>query len=308
MIKLFVSYSQKDEEWKERVMSHLNPMLTGVPRKITVSKIEPSARNPQRLVESFAESDIIILLISADFLASEFIMSQESFRLISLHQQGLVILPVIIKPCAWQMIEWIAKFQVLPRDGQPLSSHKDLDQAIYDVAMRIVEIVEVIPIQKELEDRFRAEEKVPKAMPSSPTRSATQKTDRQVFICHDGSDGDFAELLKLKLEKAGYEAWIDVDRLRVGDDWRAEIDDAIRSSTALVAIMTPEAKESEYVTYEWAYAAGAGVKVIPLMLKLTQMHPRLESLQYIDFTNRRARPWERFIDELNKHSIGVGKG
>jgi hypothetical protein len=66
--------------------------------------------------------------------------------------------------------------------------------------------------------------------------------------------------------------------------------------------MTPEAKESEYVTYEWAYATGAGVKVVPLMVKTTQMHPRLESLQYLDFTNRRARPWDRLIEELSAQS------
>lgn len=76
------------------------------------------------------------------------------------------------------------------------------------------------------------------------------------------------------------------------------IDLAIKDAFALIVIMTPEAKASEYVTYEWAFAWGVGVKVIPIMLKTTPLHPRLEALQYLDFTNLKTRPWERLIEEV----------
>jgi HEAT repeat protein len=65
-------------------------------------------------------------------------------------------------------------------------------------------------------------------------------------------------------------------------------------------VMTPKAKESEYVTYEWAFAWGAGVRVIPILLKPTELHPRLEALQYLDFTNRMARPWDKLIEALQE--------
>jgi hypothetical protein len=64
--------------------------------------------------------------------------------------------------------------------------------------------------------------------------------------------------------------------------------------------MTTEAKASQYVTYEWAFAWGAGVKVIPILLKKTELHPRLESRQFLDFTNRNARPWDTLIELLHK--------
>jgi hypothetical protein len=121
-----------------------------------------------------------------------------------------------------------------------------------------------------------------------------------VFICHDSVDGDFAELLKLRLDKEGYTGWIDTDRLRPGEDWRLEIDEAIRTAVAVIVIVTPEAKSSEYVTYEWSFAWGAGKKVIPLLLRATQLHPRLDALQYIDFTNRRGRPWQRLFEKLDE--------
>ncbi len=64
--------------------------------------------------------------------------------------------------------------------------------------------------------------------------------------------------------------------------------------------MSPEAKASEYVTYEWAFAWGAGVKVLPVIYKDTPLHPRLEALQHLDFTNRTIRPWDTLLQTTQK--------
>ena len=119
--------------------------------------------------------------------------------------------------------------------------------------------------------------------------------DKHVFISYKHEDGDFAENLTNRVHMAGFKTWVDDDKLRAGEDWRAEIDQAIKSAFALIVIMTPEAKASEYVTYEWSFAWGAGVKVIPVVLKSTPLHPRLETLQYLDFTNFTSRPWDKLI-------------
>jgi HEAT repeat protein len=119
-----------------------------------------------------------------------------------------------------------------------------------------------------------------------------------VFISYARIDGEFAKELRQKLEESGFEVWIDTERLRVGEDWRQAIDDAIRASFALVAVMTPEAAESKYVTYEWACAWGAGISVIPLMLKTAPLHPRLDALQYLNFTYSEARPWTQLLSGL----------
>src|SRR6059036_818202 len=103
---------------------------------------------------------------------------------------------------------------------------------------------------------------------------------KYVFISYKHEDGDFAQVLIYKIQEAGFETWVDSDRLHAGEDWRAEIDSAMKNAFALIVIMTSEAKASEYVTYEWAFAWGVGVKVIPIMLKTTPLHPRLEALQY----------------------------
>lgn len=121
-----------------------------------------------------------------------------------------------------------------------------------------------------------------------------------VFISYRHDDGDFAEILKNRIEEAGFVTWIDEEKLRAGENWRETIDKAIRNAFALIVVMTPTAKESEYVTYEWAFAWGVGVKVIPVLLKSTPLHPRLEAFQYLDFTSRNARPWNKLIEVLRE--------
>lgn len=118
-----------------------------------------------------------------------------------------------------------------------------------------------------------------------------------VFISYENKDIDFAENLIGRLERAGFPAWID-NEIGAGEEWRTEIDLAIRNALALVVIMTPEAKASEYVTYEWSFALGAHVKVIPVMLRSAKLHPRLAALQHLDFTNARSRPWDKLAKEV----------
>ncbi len=120
-----------------------------------------------------------------------------------------------------------------------------------------------------------------------------------IFISYKHEDADFAAMLIQQVEAAGFIAWIDRERLRAGEDWRLAIDRAIRESFALIVIMTPAAKQSEYVTYEWACALGMGVRIIPILLQRTPLHPRLEVLQYLDFSDYQRRPWDQLLKLLS---------
>jgi len=121
----------------------------------------------------------------------------------------------------------------------------------------------------------------------------------KVFISYHRDDADFAELLQGRLQKAGHDTAMDVEILNAGDDWRDKLDQTIKDSHVLVVIMTPQAGASAYVSYEWAFAMGAGLTIIPLALEASDFHPRLEILQYLDFTNK-ARPWSALITEVDK--------
>lgn len=123
-----------------------------------------------------------------------------------------------------------------------------------------------------------------------------------VFISCSHEDIDFAETLRSRLEREGFEVWTYDDRLIAGEDWRAGIDQAIRDALALIVIMSPSAKASEYVTCEWAFAWGVGVKIAPILIRPTNLHPRLESIQYFDFVNRAFRSWDNLFKLIKNMS------
>jgi HEAT repeat protein len=124
-----------------------------------------------------------------------------------------------------------------------------------------------------------------------------------IFISYHRAEADFATVLRLELEKAGHTVWIDDHAISPGADWRSEIDQGIQTATALIAVMTPEAARSEYVTYEWAFALGRGILVIPVVLRAATLHPRLDALQYLDFSTHDARPWSRLLEIIEQPNV-----
>jgi len=121
-----------------------------------------------------------------------------------------------------------------------------------------------------------------------------------VFISYNKNSGDFIEDLKKNLEDKEFEVWIfeDFDNLPLADDWPKKVDQAIKDAFAILLIMTPQAKESENVIYEIGFALGAGKKVIPIMLEKTSLPARISLFDYLNFTVRKARPWDTLFTQL----------
>lgn len=129
-----------------------------------------------------------------------------------------------------------------------------------------------------------------------------------IFISYQREDVEFVRLLRDRCEAEGFTTWTD-HKLSAGDDWRRGIDNAIRDCFALIVLVTPESDESKYVTYEWAYALGVGVPVIPLLVKPADLHPRLEVLQHLDFTAPDSYPWDDLVGRIkalfSQHDLGI---
>jgi hypothetical protein len=233
-------------------------------------------------VSAIQAATIVIPIISESYISFATERVEKAFSTI-IDSKSRFLFPILFKQANWGGFTWIVRSKLIPDDETPLFERqsKDIDLAINNLINNI----------KNITVKLHEGE-------GGKNTSLPQALGKSVFISHDHDDADFAELLKLKLEKHGLEGWIDSERLKIGQDWREEIDSGIQESLAVIAIMTPEARKSEYVTYEWAFAWGKGKKVFPLMLKQTQIHPRLESLQYLDFTNRTARPWDQLIGSI----------
>jgi hypothetical protein len=123
-----------------------------------------------------------------------------------------------------------------------------------------------------------------------------------IFISYKRTTANtrFVNRMSQKLREAGFEPWIDTRRLRAGEDWRDEIDQAIRDSLALIVVLSPDSITSQYVTYEWAFAFGVGVPVIPVLYRKTDLHPRLAGIHYLDFESDKQAIWDALVERLRE--------
>jgi hypothetical protein len=123
----------------------------------------------------------------------------------------------------------------------------------------------------------------------------------RLYISRSTRDKRFADPLHDYLMRLGFKVWTDPNP-RPGLDWRFEIDEAIRTSDAVIVVVTPNSAESVYVTYEWTLALAKNVRVIPVIFLPAPMHPRLETLDRFDVTSFReqAQFWDYFAREMRR--------
>ena len=127
--KIFISYSHKDEQWKDRLETHLGVLKRQGLLEIWDDRQIKAGGDWFAEIERAVESThAAILLISADFLNSGFILDQEIPRLFEQQEKrGMKIFPLIVRPCAWQEVEWLAEMQARPKDGEPLIKRSEYE-------------------------------------------------------------------------------------------------------------------------------------------------------------------------------------
>ena len=121
---VFVSYSHKDEEYFTRLLVHLRPFeRNGLIDAWSDTKIKAGQDWQQEIDAALKRATAAILLISADFLASDFIVNNELPPLLFRAQtEGVKIIPVILKPCILTEYPDLARLQsIRPRTDQAIS-------------------------------------------------------------------------------------------------------------------------------------------------------------------------------------------
>ena len=139
---VFVSYSHKDAAFLDRLRIHLRPLeKQGLMDLWDDTKIEAGDRWKAAIEEALGRARVAILLVSADFLASEFIVDNELPPLLSRAEaDGTRIIPVIIKPCRFRRDKNLSRFQAINDPAVPLVSMSEGEQEkIYDQVSQLVE-------------------------------------------------------------------------------------------------------------------------------------------------------------------------
>jgi chromosomal replication initiation ATPase DnaA len=140
--KIFVSYSHHDMALLERMLVHLRPLEREMSIETwTDKKISFGSDWREELRNAIKDADIAILLVSADFLASEFIMTEELPSLLQrAKSKGTRILPLICKPCRFLRTPQLARFQAVNDPERPLLAMEETArEAIFNEVAEIVE-------------------------------------------------------------------------------------------------------------------------------------------------------------------------
>ena len=111
---LFVSYSHEDGELKNRLLEQLGVLQSqGLLDVWTDDRIQTGDRWHDEIVRALDGASIAVLLVSASFLGSRFVRDVEIPRILERRMgEGMRILPIVVRPCAWQSVGWLERLQV----------------------------------------------------------------------------------------------------------------------------------------------------------------------------------------------------
>jgi len=162
--ELFYSYSHKDEELRDELENHLSILKRqGVIAGWHDRKIGAGYAWQGEIDAHLNSAAVILLLISADFLASDYCYDIEMKRALERHKTGEArVIPVILRAVDWQGAPF-GKLQCLPTDGRPVTSWTNRDEAFRDVVKGIRAALEESLVRKAALTAARAARNVPQA-------------------------------------------------------------------------------------------------------------------------------------------------
>jgi TIR domain len=141
-IRIFFSYAHEDEKFRKELEKHLSFLKRS--KKIIGwhdRRISPGANWEQEINDNIDQAQVILMLISPDFINSDYCYETESIRALEKHNKGeALVIPIIIRPCLWRETPF-QSLQALPTDGVPVSTSSNPDEAWLNVAQGLLEVV-----------------------------------------------------------------------------------------------------------------------------------------------------------------------
>jgi len=162
-VDIFISYSHKDRVWKDRVATFIECMKRH--RNVDYAtwddgEISPSQNWKNMIEQAINKAKVAVLLVSPDSLISQFIFDVEVPLLLKRANSGeMALVPVIVRPCAWEVVDWLSKIQLHPSGGEALSSKKDyeIEEHLKQLAIEVERLIEQTSVEIEEEEEIEAE-------------------------------------------------------------------------------------------------------------------------------------------------------
>ncbi len=189
-LNIFISYSHRDQDQLLNLTKALQPLIEQ--KRIAIwddSNILAGESFDESIRQNLATADIFLLLVSTDFLASEYINEVELATMFERHtRKECVILPILLNHCSWEKIYGIGNLSILPKEKKtrtllPVSSWPNQDTAFAAIAKEIEKLVldiengTIVLYPKQTDKLFNEIEK-------STKRSKAKQKKWKVFLCY----------------------------------------------------------------------------------------------------------------------------
>jgi GTPase SAR1 family protein len=140
--KAFFSYSQKDRAYLDAFLSHLAPLRrNGKIQAWEDHLLKGGEEWDAAIKQNLAAADLIFLLLSPDFLNTDYIWDVEIKTAMERHERGeAIIIPIVLRSCDWKDLVF-SKLNALPSKGTAISSYDDKDAAWLEVVNRIKQLL-----------------------------------------------------------------------------------------------------------------------------------------------------------------------
>jgi WD40 repeat protein/nucleoside phosphorylase len=170
-IKIFYCYAHEDEGLRNKLEKHLRPLKhLGLISEWHDRNIQAGTHWERDIATHLNTANIILLLVSPDFISSEYCFGVEMQKALERQRLGeAYIIPIILRSVYWEETP-IGQLQALPTDGKPVTLWSDQDQAFDDVARSIYKVV------KELLSPSQRDRK-----PQTPLTNIKRITESQAF-------------------------------------------------------------------------------------------------------------------------------
>ena len=149
--RVFISYAHEDKVWKDKLLAPLQALERNGHFDVWADdKIAAGEDFQREITEALETSDAAVLMITNSFLTSDFIHGKELPRILKKSKRdGMRVFPLIVRPCPWEDISWLAKMNVRPEGGRVLArgDEFDIEQDLADFAREVLQSVKSIEIK-----------------------------------------------------------------------------------------------------------------------------------------------------------------
>eukprot|EP01012_Entosiphon_sulcatum_P060157 TRINITY_DN84965_c0_g1_i1.p1 TRINITY_DN84965_c0_g1~~TRINITY_DN84965_c0_g1_i1.p1 ORF type:complete len:321 (+),score=13.72 TRINITY_DN84965_c0_g1_i1:78-1040(+) len=185
LASIFFSYSHMDEGLRDQLEKQLTMLMRQGVITTWHDRRIGAGQDFKKSIDSHINSDdIILLLVSADFIASDYCYDIEMRRAMERHEAGeAIVIPVILRACDWHHAPF-GKLNAAPRDGKPITQWPDIDEAFLQVAKAVRDAAQSVrgpEAQQEVAFTLRPQQSVPvtQGPRSSNMRLAKAFTQRE---------------------------------------------------------------------------------------------------------------------------------